>query len=49
MEDLAHRIRSARGLKSENGAWVPLTAEQAEAVANAILWCANPKDAPNPL
>jgi ParB/RepB/Spo0J family partition protein len=49
MEDLASRIRSARGLKSPEGGWVPFTEAQANAVADAILWCANPKKTPHPL
>lgn len=46
--EVAERIRAARGLQGETG-WVPLTVAQAEAVADALLWCASPKNKKVPL
>jgi ParB/RepB/Spo0J family partition protein len=46
--ELAERIRAARGLHGASG-WVALSPEQAEAVANALAWCASPKGKKVPL
>ena len=43
--EVAERIRAARGLQGPTG-WVSLTLQQAEAVAEALLWSTNPKAKP---
>jgi len=49
IEELADRIRAARGVKAEDDHWVSLSGEQAEAVAGALMWCAFPKSRKSPL
>jgi len=49
MLELAEKIRAAKIIQDSRGRIIRLDETQAEAVADAICWCANPKNKKSPL